>query len=324
MDWHVSGKRIRKPLNTRNWQVAQMHARKLEVEGVTTKLSPQTVEQACKKFIQDAQSRGLRPRTIYKYRLLFKQLKAFCDLNGMAFVGSLGVEELRTFRASWPNQNLSAQKKLEHLKTFFRFVHESGWIQTNPAQAITSPKVSDPPVLPFSDSEMEKILAACETHRTRQRGQELRALVLVMRHSGLRIGDACTLARDKVQHDILELRTAKSGTKVRIPLHSDAVESLAALPKKGKHYFWSWASSVKTVTSIWHQTFKSLFDRAGVKGHPHQLRHTFAVGLLQKGVSMENLSTLLGHRSIRITEKFYAPWVAGRQQYLEDVVRKTW
>lgn len=56
----------------------------------------------------------------------------------------------------------------------------------------------------------------------------------------------------------------------------------------------------------------------------NRLRHTFAVGLLQKGVSMGNVSTLLGHRGMRITEKYYASWVAARQQHLEEEVRRAW
>lgn len=38
---------------------------------------------------------------------------------------------------------------------------------------------------------------------------------------------------------------------------------------------------------------------------------------------MGNVSTLLGHRSIKITEKYYASWVAARQQHLEEEVRRT-
>ncbi len=144
-----------------------------------------------------------------------------------------------------------------------------------------------------------------------------------MRHSGLRIGDACTLHRDRIKNGILELYTAKSGTKVRLPFNPEAMKALKAVPS-GNYYFWSGESTRKTCINIWEQTFQKMFQRAGIDGHSHQLRHTFSVNLLQRGVSMENLSTLLGHRSIKVTERYYASWVAGRQQHLENVVRATW
>lgn len=324
IDWVVSGKRIRKPLHTRDWQIAQTRARQLEVEGVTSEIAPQTLQQCREKFLEDAKARGLRESSLYKYRLVLKQLEAFGKDRGMVFISNFGVEELRAFRAGWPNKNLSASKKLEHLKTFFRFCHDSDWIKGNPSKTIKPPKVDDPNVLPFSDEEMKKILAACNSHPSPQRAVQLRALVLLMRHSGLRIGDACTLGRDRIQKGVLDIFTAKSGTKVRLPLNPKAIEALNKIPATGGYYFWSGESKRRTCINVWEQTFQKMFQRADIDGHSHQLRHTFAVGLLQKGVSMENVSTLLGHRSIRITEKYYAAWVPGRQQHLEDEIRRSW
>jgi hypothetical protein len=48
---------------------------------------------------------------------------------------------------------------------------------------------------------------------------------------------------------------------------------------------------------------------------------TFAVGLPQGWVSIENVAKLLGHASIEITEKHYVPWVKSRQDLLE---REIW
>ena len=63
---------------------------------------------------------------------------------------------------------------------------------------------------------------------------------------------------------------------------------------------------------------------AGVEnGHMHRWRDTFAVELLLAGISLEQVSILLGHASVKVTEKHYAPWVKARQEQLEAVVRKT-
>ena len=59
-------------------------------------------------------------------------------------------------------------------------------------------------------------------------------------------------------------------------------------------------------------------------GHPQRFRDTFAVELLLAGVPLERVSILLGHRSVTVTEKSYAPWVKARQEQLESDVRRTW
>ena len=68
-----------------------------------------------------------------------------------------------------------------------------------------------------------------------------------------------------------------------------------------------------------------LFTLAGItNGHAHRFRDTFAVELLLAGVLLDRVSILLGHKSVRITEKHYAPWVRSRQEQLDADVRKTW
>src|SRR5271167_530941 len=56
----------------------------------------------------------------------------------------------------------------------------------------------------------------------------------------------------------------------------------------------------------------------------HRFRDTFSVELLLAGVPIERVAILLGHQSVRITEKHYAPWVRARQEQLEADVRRTW
>jgi len=48
------------------------------------------------------------------------------------------------------------------------------------------------------------------------------------------------------------------------------------------------------------------------------------VELLLTGVPIEHVAILLGHSSIKITERHYAPWVKTRQQKLEEEVSRSW
>ncbi len=57
---------------------------------------------------------------------------------------------------------------------------------------------------------------------------------------------------------------------------------------------------------------------------PHMLRDTFAVESLLSGMRLEEVSTILGHSSVRITEKHYMPWVRARQTSLNQSVVESW
>ena len=46
--------------------------------------------------------------------------------------------------------------------------------------------------------------------------------------------------------------------------------------------------------------------------------------LLLAGVPLERVSVLLGHRSIKVTEKYHAPWVRARQEQLEADLERSW
>jgi integrase len=72
---------------------------------------------------------------------------------------------------------------------------------------------------------------------------------------------------------------------------------------------------------------RKALEAKGVKfaeGHAHRFRDTFAVELLLAGVPLERVSILLGHTSVKITEKHYAPWVRERQEQAEADVKRTW
>ena len=94
----------------------------------------------------------------------------------------------------------------------------------------------------------------------------------------------------------------------------------------GEQYFFrTGATKTACATGNWQRALKGTFKEAGIPdGHAHRFRDTFAVGLLQAGVPMERVSVLLGHSSIKVTEKHYSPWVASRQEQLEADVRRTW
>lgn len=56
--------------------------------------------------------------------------------------------------------------------------------------------------------------------------------------------------------------------------------------------------------------------------HPHRLRDTFAVELLLGGISVDDVSTLLGHGGVRTTERYYPPWNLAKRDRLAALARE--
>ena len=320
-------------MHTRDWQKAQEIVREWEVKGEQAKKPVVvTVRRACAEFLKDATARGLREPTLYKYRLLFKQLQEFADRTGRDVLTQFDLEVLCNFRATWPNRNVAASKKLEAMKAFFRFCWESGWIFHNPASKLKAPRTTEPPTMPFTREEIDRTLAACYNYGAkrgkigRSDARRLRALVLLLRFTCLRIRDAVTLRRDQLINGKLLLFTAKTGTPVYCPLPGFVVTELEMVRSSSlQHFFWSGEGKPKSCVGDWRRSLRKLFRLAGVTdGHAHRFRHTFAVELLLAGVPLDRVATLLGHTNSKITERHYAPWIRARQEQLESDVRRVW
>jgi integrase len=71
-------------------------------------------------------------------------------------------------------------------------------------------------------------------------------------------------------------------------------------------------------------TIDSSFMTARARRRAWSFRDTFAVSLLLKGVSIEIVSKLLGHSSIKVTERHYSPRMKARHDQLETEVRRIW
>jgi integrase len=288
------------------------------------------VEDAVKQFLQELQSRHLQQATLDKHTLTLRRLEEFCNKKGYIYLTQISLGDLREWRSSWTEGPRTSSTKLVRIKSFFKFCVENEWLEKSPARVLKSPQVPLSPTLPFTKEEMKRIYSACEEYASKREHRErMLAIVLVMRYSGLRIGDVMGLRREHLDSDgKLFLYTAKTGTPVKIPLPISVVEKIHSLPSNPSGYlFWDQQGSerILTATSNLRKSLSRLFVLARVEGgHAHRFRDTFAVELLQAGVSIETVSVLLGHSSIRVTERHYAPWVKSRQDKLEREVRKIW
>jgi integrase/recombinase XerD len=245
---------------------------------------------------------------------------------------------VRLFRLE--GNGLHCRKPREHpvefptlrLRTLFRFAQERKWVLDNPASKLKSPKVSLCPTMPYSRGEMVKILATIDQYSEempitgKDNARRIRALVLLLRYSGIRIGDAINLNTDRINGNRLFLYTQKTGVPVNAVLPDFVLKALEANPKANeKYFFWSGAGKIDGAVRSWQTRLRRLFQIAKNQGgHAHRFRDTFAVELLLAGVPIERVSILLGHQSVRITEKHYAPWVRSRQDQLEADLESAW
>jgi len=330
----LGGETIRRALDLTAWSAASNLISQWNAAGAigAEPAEPTLIAVAVTKYLDDARARHLADATIAKLTTIFeKQLLAWTTASGFRYLRELNPERLSEWRTTWKDDALAASKKYQRTVGFFYFCVRMKWLTENPMKSLHPPKVKQIPTLPFTVKEVERIASACDRfaikgiHGDGNR-KRLRAMVLLLRYSGLRIRDAVTLRRERLQNGKLLLYMQKTGVPVFVPLPPHLLSALAAVPLVHPDYFfWSGNGLPKTTVSDWQRSLRKLFEIANVEGgHAHRFRDTFAVELLLAGVPIDQVSILLGHSSVKITEKSYAPWVKARQDQLELAVMKTW
>jgi integrase len=150
----------------------------------------------------------------------------------------------------------------------------------------------------------------------------IKAFILVMRYSGLRIGDTIALRRDQVGLGRIRLYTAKTGQPVDVPVPEAVTHALARI-QSGERYFWT-GLNIRAAVANWSRSLARIFKIAKVEsGHSHRFRDTAACSWLAAGLSVEEVAALLGN-SPNVVVKHYSPWVVERQRVLERKVRASW
>jgi integrase/recombinase XerD len=301
----------------RDWEDARQTLRDWEATGSTPAptAARTTIATWKAEYTALATANKLSSETLRKYKHLFAQLEAYATAKGLRFVDEFDLQVTTDFRLSWADGALSTAKKLERLRSIMKLAVEREWLSKNFAAMLKAPKVKQSPTLPFTTDEMKKIVKAARDN------QRVYTFILVMRSSGLRISDVTKLAVDSLKGNRLSLHQAKTGEHVSILLdHSvaDALRAVVPLNRNKSYFFWTGESKVPAAVSNWRKRIADVFTAAGiVNGHTHRFRDTFAVALLEKGATIENVSRLLGHTSIKITERHYSPWVQSRQDALD-------
>ena len=158
-------------------------------------------------------------------------LSRWADANGLSVLEDLEEHAVRAWIGSWSCRPSTARQRLIQMKSFFRFTAESGWATRALLSTLRLPRSDSIPTMPLTASEVQALLTASEDQPRE------RALILLMRYSGLAIGDAVTLRRAAVAGTALTLRRAKSGELVTVDPPNAVVRAMASIPGPNPDYF---------------------------------------------------------------------------------------
>jgi site-specific recombinase XerD len=351
--WTQNGTQYRRKAGTRSWEEAEEVKRQLQdqLAGRTPEQRPEDnvkpISEAITLFITDKKVQGVSAGVVSRYECELGRFREYCEREGIFTVQRVTRELLTGYAGTWeqyyPASTTRASVR-ERLRSFLRYCYECKWLERVPA--VPKVEVDEVPTLPLSDAEYTRLLKTIDkikplrwdSDRTKLLSetakQRLRALMLLMRWSGLAIQDAVTLPktdilfdRNKKVHRVVTNRQ-KTGTHVSVPLPTDVAKEILSAPAVSEKYlFWTGTGKPVTAARLWGRRYiRPLFEAAGLaEGHmlSHRLRDTFAVDLLQKGVDIEHVAKALGD-TVRVTEKHYAKWMKGRQDRLDSLVMGTW
>jgi integrase/recombinase XerD len=253
---------------------------------------------------------------------------------GITALDQVDLEFLNAFRSTRNVAPRTWAKELEILRHFFRFCLDNEWIARNWAEKVAMPRNLKPADRePYHPNEIAKILAACdEIGRSTYERRRAKAMILLLRHTALRISDVALLKRDRVHNGEILLRTAKNGKPVKLPVHPALQAALDLLPVPrgvldagdSPYYFWSGNGSIRSFICNVSRTLKAVYDASGVRAAcSHRFRHTIATEVLELGGTIGEAADILGD-SEGIVRKHYAKWSRGRQDRISELLTRLW
>ena len=234
------------------------------------------------------------------------------DVSGFVDVRRNHVEGFKTFFAAHftikgiPPARNTIRQRLGMLRSFFDRIIEWDWPDAparTPIFAVDVP-VADDPLPRFLDDAQAARLAA----QAAVAAPFDRLVIELLSRTGMRVGELCGLAADAVvtlnQTPWLRVPVGKLHNDRYVPLHPNAGRLLAdwtaAHPPAGGYLLHRDGSRLDRhhVGRIVRRVGR---DAGLTNVHPHLLRHTLATQAINRGMRLEAIATMLGHRSLRMT-----------------------
>lgn len=279
------------------------------------------LESLIQGYIFNCQCEAKSPTTIDTYSRLLRLFDWYCKSNSYPSPQQLTAMHVRSFlmyvgseRDRWGNTSLSSRHPAKSgtvnhyyrvLRVFFGWLVEESLIAENPINRIKAPKVERKVVKALTSKETELLLQTC-SGRSRVDVRD-RAILSLFLDCGLRISELAGLSLDDLDLNNASLLIHGKGGKQRIVrIGAKAQKALwryTLVRGESDHLFINRGGEPLGVYGV-RALITRLGERAGVKVHPHKLRHTFAVSFLRAGGDVFSLQYLLGHSTLQMTQRY--------------------
>jgi site-specific recombinase XerD len=265
----------------------------------------------------------LRPGSVSGADLALRSLAAFLverapEVTTVAAIGRRHIEDFKRWLAGRPgrdNPQVTAgtlAHRLGTLRMFFVRLQEWDWPEAPPRVPII------PGDLPRQDHPLPKALddaAAARLLRAAQADQRMlvRVVVEVLLRTGLRVGEFTALAADAVvligAGHWLHVPVGKLHDDRYLPLHPHLVGLIGDYRTAHVPADHPLLLPRENGRPLDRHTVTRLINKASAAAglphiHPHQLRHTLATQAINRGMTLEAIAALLGHRSLDMTLRY--------------------
>lgn len=270
--------------------------------------SESTLELAAshQQFVQYLTNLRRAHATILAYSKDIEQLIKFLTELGKKNVSEVEKLDLEAFLKKLSSDGYtpkSLSRKINSIKTFYRFLKNQNAVRTNPASEIVHPKYEVKPPRILSKMEYRALRDAC-------RGDvRTYAIVELFLQTGVRIGELANLKLENVKEKELVVEVQEGHPERTVPLNRaahEAVEKWVTIRSKNSSpsLFVTKTGKPLLVRNI-RTTIDRYFKNAGIEGAKvNDLRHTFIAHHLASGTPLTVISKLVGHKRLSTTEKY--------------------
>ena len=246
----------------------------------------------------------------------------WCSDRGIESVSEITAESLGTYRRSLYHHrsrrtgkslSFSTQASyLSALRHWMTWLHEQGWIPTNPASDLELPKAETRlPGTYLTIDEVESLMSVVDL--TTPAGLRDRAILEVFYSTGIRRGELAKLELSDLSRETgtLLIRQGKGRKDRVVPIGVRAVQWVDKYEADGREALIKESTErlfLTTLGNVVHPNNLSTWVReyltaAGItkRGSCHLLRHTAATLMLEGGADLRSLQSLLGHEQLNTT-----------------------